>query len=134
MPWGRKRSLCDLGLRDHVAANGVDTVIPYYLRWIKISYCVCSGFASEEGVLLLWEGWDTMPVSGTCTLLQKIVQHCTVSSPHPDELQELPGIGEYTANAIASICFDFRCCVDANINVYWRAWSIWMNRLRTRRR
>lgn len=97
----------------------VDTVIPYYLRWIEefpTVYALAS--ASEEGVLLLWEGLGYYArVRNMHLTAKKIVQQLHGEFPRtPDELQELPGIGEYTANAIASICFDFPAvALDANI-------------------
>jgi A/G-specific adenine glycosylase len=97
----------------------VDTVIPYYLRWIQefpTVYALAS--ASEETVLLLWEGLGYYNRAKNMHLTaQTIVEQFQGEFPRtPQELRKLPGIGEYTANAIASICFAFPAvALDANI-------------------
>jgi len=63
--------------------------------------------ASEEDVLLLWEGLGYYTRARNLLMSAKIVvQQYSGSFPQSiEELRKLPGIGEYTAKAIASICF-----------------------------
>ena len=73
--------------------------------------------ADEQEVLRLWEGLGYYRRAANCT------RPPSKSSPNTagnfpqsvDELQKLPGIGRYTAGAIASIAFDRRAAIlEAN--------------------
>jgi len=86
----------------------IATVIPYYLRWLQ----TFPGWpqlarASPARVLRLWEGLGYYRRARFLHQLAKEV----VRWPHgelpgePDDLRKLPGIGDYTAGAIASIAF-----------------------------
>ncbi len=86
----------------------VDTAIPYYLKWIKRFPTIRDlSVASEEKVLLYWEGLGYYSRVRNMHLTAKILVEEN-QSQFPQsliQLQKLPGIGSYTANAIASICF-----------------------------
>src|ERR1019366_7948610 len=94
----------------------VATVIPYYLRWME----ALPGFgalasAPESRVLRLWEGLGYYRRARNLHALARAV----ASSGMPegaDGWEELPGVGPYTAAAIASIAFgEPRACVDGNV-------------------
>lgn len=97
----------------------VAAVIPFYERWMKSFPEIADlARADEEKVLKLWEGLGYY--SRARNLLRasrEIVARCGGVIPcEMPELLRLPGIGPYTAAAIASFAFD-RCVpvLDANI-------------------
>lgn len=97
----------------------VDTVVPYFERWIQRFPTLADlAGASEQEVLQLWEGLGYY--SRARNLLkaarQVIEQHQGQIPSTREELEKLPGIGRYTAAAIASIAFGRReAALDGNI-------------------
>ena len=87
----------------------VDTVIPYYKRWIKnFPHLTKLVRAPLSRVLKNWEGLGYYRRARNLHQTAKIVAN-QLGGKFPDsreELQKLPGIGRYTAGAIASISFD----------------------------
>lgn len=86
----------------------VTTVIPYYTRWLKkLPTWQDLAQADEHLVLKLWEG---LGYYSRARNLQKLAQ-AVCELPQQElpsdihQLRKLPGIGPYTAGAIASICF-----------------------------
>lgn len=97
----------------------VDTVIPYYTRFLK-TYPTLSALASAplESVLKQWEGLGYYSRARSLhRAAQKVVSQMDGQIPATAAaLQELPGIGRYTAGAIASIAFGERVPVlDGNV-------------------
>ena len=97
----------------------VETVMPYFARWMaRFPDIETLAAADEQDVLAVWEGLGYY--SRACNLhraaRQVMKDHngqlpCTRAS-----LQTLPGIGPYTAAAIASIAFgEDAAAVDGNI-------------------
>lgn len=87
----------------------VDTVIPYYQRWMERFPSLASlASASQQEVLKIWEGLGYY--SRACNLhraAKMVMQELQGKIPATvDELLHLPGIGRSTAGAIASISFD----------------------------
>lgn len=95
----------------------VKTVLPYFERWMD----ALPGFealaaAPEEQVLRLWEGLGYYTRARNLLRLARAL----VSLPAPPRDLEgwmaLPGVGPYTAAAIASIAFGTpAACVDGNV-------------------
>jgi len=97
----------------------VDTVIPYFDRWMERFPNVSSlAEADEQDVLNLWEGLGYYSRARNLYKAARII-HEEMGDQLPDsqeELEKLPGIGPYTAAAIASIAFDRNVAtVDGNI-------------------
>ncbi len=97
----------------------VDTVIPYFLRFIAEIPTVQALAQVEEGKLLkLWQG---LGYYNRALHLKKaaglIIENFNGQIPsETEELQSLPGIGAYSAGAIASIAFGKRVpAVDGNV-------------------
>jgi A/G-specific adenine glycosylase len=86
----------------------IATVIPYYLRWMR-TFPDWSRLArsSPSRVLRLWEGLGYYRRARFLHALAKAVVHLPGKElpADPGALQKLPGIGNYTAGAIASIAF-----------------------------
>jgi len=97
----------------------VETVIPYYLRWIERFPTVQAlAAASEQQVLSAWEGLGYY--SRARSLLkaaQTIVKDFAGQLPQDmQHLRRLPGFGRYTAAAVASIAFGMdEPALDGNI-------------------
>lgn len=86
----------------------VETVIPYYSRWIKRFPTVQSlAEASEQEVLSVWEGLGYYSRARSLhKAAQVIVNEYNARLPqNTEQLRHLPGIGRYTAAAVASIAF-----------------------------
>jgi A/G-specific adenine glycosylase len=86
----------------------VETVIPYFKRWLKRFPSVQAlAEASQQDVLSIWEGLGYYSRARNLHLGAQIVQSEYGGFLPSDikELQKLPGIGRYTAAAIASIAF-----------------------------
>lgn len=97
----------------------VATVIPYYLSWMERFPTVeALAAAGEHDVLHAWQGLGYY--SRARNLLRgarEVVRHYNGRVPaDPDQLRKLPGIGPYTAGAIASIAYNRPApIVDGNI-------------------
>ena len=97
----------------------VKIVLPYYRRWIKTLPTVEElASAPEQKILKLWEG---LGYYSRARNLKKAAQIVTkeMDSKLPFTvagLQNLPGIGRYTAGAIASIAFGLKApALDGNV-------------------
>lgn len=94
-------------------------VVPYFLRWMeRFPALHVLAAASEEEVLAAWQGLGyyrrvRMLHSGARRLAEENEGRIPASV---ERLRELPGVGPYTAGAIASIAFNLpEPAVDGNI-------------------
>lgn len=86
----------------------VESVLPYFQRWMEHFPDVAAiAEAPLQEVLSCWEGLGYYSRARNLQRAAQIVldQHAGVLPEEPAELQKLPGIGRYTAAAIASIAF-----------------------------
>ncbi len=97
----------------------VDTVIPYFERWMaEFPDVFALAATDEQSVLSIWEGLGYYRRARNLHKAARIVvEHHGGQLPDTlSELQALPGIGPYTAAAIASIAYDQDvAAVDGNI-------------------
>jgi A/G-specific adenine glycosylase len=97
----------------------MDTVIPYYLRFMtKYPSVFELSEATEEEVFKLWEGLGYYSrVRNMMKCAKAIVEEYKGHFPNQyDQLIKLPGIGPYTAGAILSIAFNLPYpAVDGNV-------------------
>ena len=97
----------------------VATVIPYYERWLALfpSFAALAA-ADEDAVLGAWQG---LGYYSRARNLHRAAQQVVVElggalPPDAGAIQRLPGVGRYTAGAIASFAFDLPvAAIDANI-------------------
>jgi A/G-specific adenine glycosylase len=86
----------------------VETVIPYYERWLVIFPTLFDlAQAKEQDVLKVWEGLGYYSRARNLLNAARIIQN-ERGGKFPQEMSELkklPGIGSYIAGAIASIAF-----------------------------
>ena len=97
----------------------VETVIPYFQRFIReLPTLKDLALAEEEHLLKLWEGLGYYSrVRNLQKTARAAVERFQGQLPQSvEELCSLPGIGEYTAGAIASIAFHRKTpAVDGNV-------------------
>ncbi len=97
----------------------VDTVIPYYRRWLERFPDVAAlAEASVDDVLLAWQGLGYYRRARGLHAGALVVRerHGGIVPSGHGELRGLPGVGEYTAGAVASIAFGVRVgAVDGNV-------------------
>jgi len=97
----------------------VETVIPYYEKWLRrFPTLEALAEAGEEEVLRLWQGLGYYSRARRLHQGAQIVRerHEGVLPPNSEGLRELPGVGEYTAGAVASIAFGEAVpAVDGNV-------------------
>ena len=87
----------------------VETVIPYYYRFLeKFPTIAAVASSSLDQVLKAWEGLGYYArARNLFWASQKILKEYDGNMPKRyDEIIKIPGIGPYTAGAVASIAFD----------------------------
>jgi A/G-specific adenine glycosylase len=120
LPWRRRRDAYGIWLSEiMLQQTQVDTVKPYYERFLS-AYPTVEALAAAplSDVLKLWEGLGYYSRARNLhQTAQKVANDYGGEFPRTAEaLQELPGIGRYTAGAIASIAFGERAPVlDGNV-------------------
>lgn len=97
----------------------IDTMIPYYKRWLDQFPTIASvAEAKEIDILKAWEGLGYYRRVRNIQNAAKIIQH-QFNGQFPTEYYDvlsLPGIGEYTAGAICSIAYNHPVvAIDGNV-------------------
>ncbi|MCH8537552.1 MAG: A/G-specific adenine glycosylase [Alkalimonas sp.] len=95
----------------------VSTVIPYFERWMAAFPDIASlAQAPQERVMELWQG---LGYYARARNLHKAAIAITARGSFPDDLaslQQIPGIGRYTAGAIMSFAYNrYGPIVDGNV-------------------
>jgi A/G-specific adenine glycosylase len=97
----------------------VDTVIPYFEKWMKLFPTVTAlASANEQAVLNAWEGLGYYSRARNLHKAARIVaEKFNGELPRDlDDLKSLPGIGRYTVGAIASMAFGMdEATLDGNL-------------------
>lgn len=120
LPWRKDKDSYHVWISEiMLQQTRVEAVIPYYEKFLKTFPTLESLACAKEDVLLkLWEG---LGYYSRVRNLQKCAKLLVDNgfSHLPDsyeELLKLPGIGEYTAAAIASICYNKKTpAIDGNV-------------------
>jgi len=120
LPWRRTEDPYAIWVSEiMLQQTRVDTVIPYYQRWLEVFPNISSlSAAAEDQVLALWEGLGYYRRARYLHQAARIVveKHQGQLPADPETLRSLPGIGAYTAAALASIAFGVDApAVDGNI-------------------
>lgn len=93
--------------------------VSYFERWMqRLPTIAAVAAASEEEILRLWEGLGYYSRARNLHKAAKIImeEHGGVFPSSLEGIRSLPGIGPYTAGAIASIAFKAdTACIDANV-------------------
>src|ERR1044071_631229 len=129
LPWRETRDPYRIWVSEvMLQQTRVETVLDYYRRWLRVFPTLASlARAPQSRVLKLWEGLGYYSRARNLHRAAKLVADRarppgaarTARRSVPTtakELRELPGIGRYTAGAIASIAFGQRApAVDGNV-------------------
>jgi A/G-specific adenine glycosylase len=110
LPWRSSRDPYRIWISEiMLQQTTVAAVVPYFERFLK-RFPRLSDLASapEEDVLRLWEGLGYYSRARNLhrAAIQIVQEHQGIFPNQLDELRALPGIGRYTAGAIASFAFD----------------------------
>lgn len=127
LPWRKTKNSYAIWVSEiMLQQTQANTVIPYYERFMEkfptVKDLAC---AEEEAVLKMWEGLGYYRRARHLLEASKIVAKKGMPSNYKG-LKELPGIGEYTAAAIASIAFDEPvAAIDGNLTrIYSRLYAV----------
>lgn len=120
LPWRQSYSPYQVWISEiMLQQTQMDRGVTYFKRWMERFPDVNAlALAQEEDVLKHWEGLGYYSRARNLHKAAQIIcadhRGCLPATVH--ELQSLPGIGPYTAKAIASIAFEQDVCViDANV-------------------
>lgn len=120
LPWRRSRDPYAIWVSELMCQQTrVDTVVPYYERWMA-TFPTPAALASApiENVLLAWQGLGYYRRARSLHAgAQQIVAQFDGAFPRAfDDIRALPGVGPYTAGAIASIAYGTAVpAVDGNV-------------------
>ena len=120
LPWRHTRDPYRIWISEAMLQQTrVETVIPYYERFLDRFPDVASLASAElEDVLGLWQGLGYYSRARNLKrAAEQVVAECDGALPETAAgLRALPGIGRYTAGAVASIAFDRpEPIVDGNV-------------------
>ena len=97
----------------------VEAVKGYYLRFLEALPDISALAACpEEKLLKLWEGLGYYSRARNLQKAARLIvsEYGGIFPRTPEQVLSLPGVGEYTAGAICSICFDLPVpAVDGNV-------------------
>jgi A/G-specific adenine glycosylase len=118
LPWREKPTLYKTVVSEFMLQQTqMKTVLPYFARWLKrFPDFPALAVAQETDVLKNWEGLGYYSRARNLHKLARAIATLPAPPRTAAEWQELPGVGPYTAAAIASIaCGDPVACVDGNV-------------------
>ena len=120
LPWRKDREPYHVWLSEiMLQQTRVEAVRGYYLRFLEALPDVeALASADEEKLLKLWEGLGYYSRARNLQKAARVIisEYGGVFPQSYDAIRALPGVGPYTAGAIASICFDQRrAAVDGNV-------------------
>lgn len=120
LPWRRTRDPYAIWVSEiMLQQTRVETVIPYYERFLaRFPTVAALAAAPESDVLAAWSGLGYYRRAKNLRAGAQYVQreHQALLPDDADALREIPGIGAYTAGAIASIAFDRpAAAIDGNV-------------------
>ena len=120
LPWRRATDPYAIWISEiMLQQTQVKTVIPYWERWMQHFPTVASlSVADEPHVLKLWEGLGYYTRARNLQKAARIIceKHSGKFPRAFDDILALPGIGRYTAGAIASIAYgDPAPILDGNV-------------------
>jgi A/G-specific adenine glycosylase len=120
LPWRRTRDPYAILVSElMLQQTQVAAVIPYYIEWMqRFPDFSALAAASEREVLHAWQGLGYYARARNLRATAQIVmaKHDGRFPRSVDEVRTLPGLGRYTANAVATFAFDQSLpIVEANI-------------------
>ena len=126
LPWRQDKEPYHVWLSEiMLQQTRVEAVKGYYARFLQALPTIADLACCDDDALhKLWEGLGYYSRVRNLKKCAQVIMECYGGAfpENYDEILALPGIGEYTAGAISSICFDARePAVDGNVlRVYTR--------------
>jgi A/G-specific adenine glycosylase len=120
LPWRHTKDAYFIWLSEVIMQQTrIEQGLPYYEKFVE-TYPTVNELASadEQDVLKLWQGLGYYSRARNLHAAAKVVadDYAGIFPQSYDDIRKLKGIGEYTAAAIASICFDLPyAVVDGNV-------------------
>ncbi|ADU62929.1 MAG: A/G-specific adenine glycosylase [Pseudodesulfovibrio sp.] len=120
LPWRREPNPYRVWISEIMAQQTqLDRVVGYFDRWMaRYPDLQSLALAREEDVLKLWEGLGYYSRARNILKSASVLAHAhgCVFPSDPIAIRALPGVGAYTAGAVASIAFGLcEPAVDANV-------------------
>lgn len=120
LPWRKDKNPYHVWISEvMLQQTRIEAVISYYERFMKELPDISTlANVSEDKLLKLWEGLGYYNRARNLKKAASMImeKYGGVFPTIYSEIIKLPGIGEYTASAIASICFGEKCVtVDGNV-------------------
>ncbi|MDR3358960.1 MAG: A/G-specific adenine glycosylase [Desulfovibrio sp.] len=120
LPWRASYSPYEVWISEiMLQQTRMERGVTYFKRWMKHFPDIQSlAAASEDEVLRLWEGLGYYARARHILSAARLVmtEHKGIFPSDPARIRALPGIGPYTAGAVASIAFGEKLpCIDANV-------------------
>ncbi len=120
LPWRRDSEPYRVWLSEiMLQQTRVEAVKPYYARFLAALPDIAAlAAADEEQLLKLWEGLGYYSRARNLQKAARVVveEYGGEFPTSPENIAKLPGIGPYTAGAVASICFGVPVpAVDGNV-------------------
>jgi A/G-specific adenine glycosylase len=120
LPWRRSRDPYAVWVSEAMLQQTrVDVAMPYFLRWMeRFPSAAALAAAPEEEAVRLWAGLGYYSRARNLHRAARVVveRHDGRVPDTVDALRALPGVGPYTAGAVASIAFGRRVpAVDGNV-------------------
>jgi A/G-specific adenine glycosylase len=114
LPWRKKRDPYAILVSEVMAQQTqVDRVVPRWERWLE-RWPTADALAAASPAEVITE-WQGLGYNRRALNLHRAAQHIAARG-WPDDLTELPGVGRYTADAVA--CFAFgRDVLPEDVNV-----------------
>lgn len=120
LPWRRDKEPYHVWISEiMLQQTRIEAVMSYYARFLEVLPDVESlSKVDDDALMKLWEGLGYYSRARNLKKAAVVITE-EYGGEFPQafiELKKLPGIGEYTAGAIASICFDEKVpAVDGNV-------------------
>ena len=120
LPWRRTRDPYKIWVSEiMLQQTRVAAALPYYLRWMEeLPDVNALAAVEEERLMKLWQGLGYYSRARNLQRAAKVIVE-ELDGRFPDTwegLRKLPGVGDYTAGAVASIAFGRRVpAVDGNV-------------------
>ena len=118
LPWRRSRDPYAIWVSEiMLQQTRVAAVIPYYQRFLaRFPDAQALARAAEDEVLALWSGLGYYSRARNMHQAARVIAERGAFPARYSEIRQLPGVGDYTAAAIASIAFGLpHAVVDGNV-------------------